>query len=218
MLIRLMAILLVAGVSGTALAQLQFFTDRDTFRSFMRSQGVGLKGLEDFEENDLPPSSVSVQDEPLDSNPNVNFPDGLTGLSNLSMTTNRGRGLALLTNGFLGAVTDIVGANFFSDYTTLTFTDGGKDGVGLDLVDLINGAQADIRIFDTSGGLLGSIVWPSPFTPVFFGVASDAHIGRIELEGQDAGGELVDNIEGWVPEPASLSLFALGGLALLRRR
>jgi len=220
MLKRLMVVLLVAGVSGTvAFGQLQFFDDRGAFGAYNQSQGRVMEGLEDFEENNLPPNDVSVQNEPLDWNPNVNFPNGLTGLTHMQITSSGGGGVVLLTDGFFGAQTSIVGANTFADTTILHFVEPDHRSIGLDLVDLINGGMSDIEIFDTNHQSLGSTTWSSPFTPVFFGVFSpDDDIGWIEITGQNAGGELVDNVEAWIPEPGTLSLLGLAGLVLLRRR
>ena len=222
MLKRLMVVLLVAGVSGTvAFGQLQYFTDRAAFGAFEASEGNIPLGLETFEENNLPDGSVAAQNDPLDWNPNVNFPSGLTGLTNMQITsTTGGPNVVLLTNGFLGAVTDIVGANTFTDTTFVHFVDPLHRGVGMDVVDLMNGFPTDIEVFDTAHQSLGSTTWPTTLTPIFFGVFSpNADIGWIHLAAQNGSGELIDNVETWIiPEPGTLSLLGLAGLALLRRR
>ncbi len=135
------------------------------------------------------------------------------------MTASNGTDLVLLTNGFAGAVTSIVGANSFAETTSMFFTDDDKTGIGLDLVDLapVTGV-ADIMIFDTAGNFLGSTTVNTPTFPTFWGVWSSTPIGEINVAGGGGGGELLDNIQMWVPEPATLTLLALGGLAMIRRR
>lgn len=219
---RILVVLCLVGVSATALGQrIEIFDDRDTFRNFNRSEGKTPKGIEDYEENTLPPSSVIAIPAPLESGvPNVNFPNGLTGLANMSLTTSTGRPLALLTTGFLGITSDMIGANFFADFTIVSFTDDDKTGVGLDVGNVIGDPTGRIRVFSVGGASLFDGAWPFPGPPgmAFFGIWSSDPIGRIEVEGDNGAGEMTDNIETWIPEPASLSLLALGGLALLRRR
>ena len=215
-----LVLVLVAFPATTVFGQDIFFFDaKSDFDQFNRDHGKVQKGVvEDFENNTLPDNDVTTFPSPLIGGiPNGPFPDGLRNL-NLLIGTNDGTDLVLLTDGFAGAQTDVVGANYFVASLDLVFDSPDKTGVGFDVVDLINGGMADISIYDTDDNLIASIAWPSPFTPQFFGVWSSTAIGRINIAAQNDGGELLDNIQMWVPEPASLSLLLLGGLAVLRRR
>ena len=88
------------------------------------------------------------------------------------------------------------------------------------MIDLL-GPQAGvvITVYDTANLALGNMLVPgnaagTNFTGVISGGAA---IGRVNLF--SPGAEGMDNVQAYdVPEPASLSLFLLGGLALLRRR
>lgn len=196
-----------------------YFDAKDDFEQFNRDEGKVQKGvLEDFENNNWPDNDVVTITPPLMGGvPNGPFEEGLRNL-NLWMDASNGTDLVLLTDGFAGAQTDIVGANTFVETTNLHFTSGDKTGIGFDVVDLINGGMADISIYDMDDNLIDTIAWPSPFTPQFFGVWSSTPIGRINVAAQNDGGELLDNVQMWIPEPASLSLLLLGGLVLIRRR
>lgn len=217
---RILVVLCIVGVSATALGQgVQIFDDRDMFRDFNRSQGKVSKGLEDFEEHNLGPGAVGFQRNPLDQNPNVNYPNGLTGLLNLSVSSSGGSDIILFTTGFFGNASSIVGASQTPEFTSLTFDADDKTGVGFDVGNFLGDQDGEIRTYDTAGNLIDARLWPMQAPQMtFFGIWAPGPIGRIEIEGTAGAGELLDNVEAWVPEPSSLSLLALGGLALLRRR
>lgn len=217
---KLTIVFVLAALPATvAMGQLEFFDSQDEFEQFNREHGKAQKGVtEDFENNDWPDNDVTAFPAPLVGGvANGPFPEGLRNM-NLLIDTGDGGDLVLLTDGFVGAVTDVVGANTFADSTNLHFLDDDKTGIGFDLVDLSLGGMADISIYDVNDALIISIEWPSPFTPQFFGVWSDVPIGRINIAAQNGGGELLDNIQMWVPEPASLSLLLIGAVGVLRRR
>ena len=116
-------------------------------------------------------------------------------------------------------MTDVLGANTFVDSTNMEFQNGITAGVGFDLQDLINGGNADITVYDTGNNVIGTYVSPSPFNTVFLGIYSDEAIGYVNVDAQNGGGEMLDNIAMYnIPGPASLSLLALAGLACRRRR
>ena len=108
-------------------------------------------------------------------------------------------------------------------------TDGVKTGIGFELSRYIGfnagGTGFVISVFDTNGLLVGMQPIPEPAVEpgkTFWGVWHD-DIGRINIHDNLAPGtqplpEGIDNIQMWVPEPATLSLLALGGLMLIRRR
>ncbi len=115
--------------------------------------------------------------------------------------------------------------------TDLIFStdDGVKTGVGFELSRYAGfnagGSGFVISVFDTAGVLAGSFPIPEPGVEpnkTFLGFWHD-DIGRINIHDNLAPGtqplpEGIDNIQMWVPEPGTLSLLALGGLMLIRRR
>lgn len=209
-----------------------FFDVKDEFEQFNRDEGKFLKGFEDFEESTLGPGDVAAFDDPLAPGvPNGPFPNGLEGVDNMIMQSNlfgmnapepnpRGvGGMVTLSVGFAGANSDVVGANTFVDSLDLIFNpDDNHTGVGFDVFDLAGGNDVHIAIFDKANREIAKIDWGGGFEKTFFGVWSKETIGRINIAAFNDGGELVDNVQLWIPEPASLSLLLLGGLALIRRR
>ena len=229
---RVMVVLLVAGVSGPAMADLIWFTEQSVFEQFNREHGKALKGIEDYEESTVAPGRVAEVNDPLVSGvPNGPFLEGLTGLQDLQVQSNTGGdpnsvtprgaiGLGVGAAGFNGIVTDIVVSNWQFDSHDLIFLSEFTNGVGGNLIDVF-GRQSGItiRVYDTANNFLGEEQFPADITgQQFAGVWSDIAIGRLNLFSTGDGFEGMDNIQAWIPEPASLSLFALGGLALLRRR
>jgi len=223
-----LALLAVASIPATsALGAVIFYSSEADFLNQMGNAGYVFEGLETFEENNVPDFSVLALPGPLQGG--VPWVDGTgqgfpTGLDqpNLSITatgSDPDNWVVLLTDGFAGNVTDVVGANTFVQSTNTWFLNGMTGGVGLRLMDLINGGLTDVQVFDVNDQLIGSTAANSPFAGAFFGVYSDVPIGRINFAGQNNGGELLDDVQMYnLPGPASLSLLALAGLARRRRR
>lgn len=148
--------------------------------------------VEDFEGNGLPPNAVQACAPPLNVNtndacfptssilPGIEFDVGLAGGSGQYV---------LLTQGFLGVPSDIVGANTFSENAIWRF-DPPVSAVGLDFVWPLGTSTANITIRDGSGAVLGTDVQNAPG---FWGVSSAVPIGEVEID--DGGvGDLYDNV------------------------
>ncbi len=209
----------VCSILSPAFGELIYFDSKSEFAVYNEAQGHALKGFEDFEENNLGPNQAAVQNEPLDGNRNVSFPAGLN-LDTLSITSSSGLGVTLVTDGFHGVETSMVGADLSISSTDLEFLVNNYVAVGLDVVDFTMGEPCNVGIFDLAGQLIEVAVVQSSFDAAFFGVVSDVPIGRIEVASMSFGNELVDNIQVWTPEPGSLALLVLGiaGAGSVRRR
>lgn len=220
-----LTLLAVAAIPATsALGTVIFYNNDGDFVAQMGSAGYVFEGLESFEENDAPDANVFSAVGPLchgvpwiDPTYGYGFPTGLD-QPNLCISSPEGDGsLALLTDGFIGNVTDVLGANTFLDSTNMEFQNGVTGGVGFVVEDFMGGAGSDITVYDTSNNVIGT--YTSGNGNAFVGVYSDAAIGYINVAAQGGGGEMLDNIQMYnIPGPAALSLLALAGLARRRRR
>ena len=212
-----LAVSLAVAFVSTAMADggdLVWFTNQADFEAFNAGEGRVLKGTEDYEESVLDPGDGADFDDPLESGvPNLPegliFPDGMTGLPNLIVQSNLGGGrptdedprgvdgLAAASDGFLGAVSDVVLANFFPDSLDLIFTDE-KSGVGFNTITLFGGPFVNIRVYSTTNVLLGEMLtFGDPFGTFFIGVWSPDPIGRINIWDFGGGAEGGDNIQVW---------------------
>ena len=229
MVIRtLVAAAIVAIPATAATGAVIFYDNAGAFDTQMSNMGYLFEGLEDFEGNNVGDNNVLALPGPLEGGTpwvdggGMGFPTGLSQM-NLSITCSGAdpdNWVVLLTNGFAGAVTDCVGANTFVESTNLNFVNGMTGGMSLDLFDLVGGGLADIAVYDLNDALIGSYAANAPFNGAFLGVYSDVAIGRINIQAQNAGGEILDNVAMYniIPAPASLGLLALAGLARRRRR
>ena len=218
-----LAMVAIAAIPATsALGAVIFYDNDGDFLAQMGSAGYLFEGLETFEENNMPDNSVLGQAGPVcggipwvDGN-GQGFPTGLDQM-NLCISSTGVGDIALLTNGFFGAVTDVLGANTFLDSTNMEFQNGITAGVGFIVTDLLNFAASDITVYDTSNNVIGTTV--SSAGRAFVGIYSDAAIGYVNIAAQGGGGEMLDDIQMYnIPGPAALSLLALAGLARRRRR
>ncbi len=227
-----------------ALGGFIIFNDRESFTLFNFLEGKVLKVPEDFEEGFIPAGFIVHLTDPLvhgvpniDPDTGFGFDNGLIS-ENLIVQSNAmglhaasaapGGGLAMvgpdaLALGVPNSI--VVGADAFSDSTDLIFLEPNHTGVGFDVIDPIsaaNGGIVHISVYDKADMLIVHDHVPAALNKVFWGIWSDETIGRINIGTEDAnflaGGELIDNIDMWVPAPGALAVLALGGLALGRRR
>ncbi len=107
----------------------------------------------------------------------------------------------------------------------LIFTEPNHTGVGFWLSrfrDFPNGGWT-ISVYDKNDMVLGVFGVPAPTGPepnkVFWGVWADPSIGRINIfDNAGPAPDAIDDIEMWVPEPATLLLLAGGAGLILRQR
>ena len=212
----------------TAPAQggLIWFGDEIDFVLFNVGQGKVLKGTETYEESILPFDFLFNFDDPLESGvPNepggIIFQFGMTGLPNLRVQSNLGggnpsdenprgkSGLWAVSNGFLGAVSDVVLAGVPDDSLDLIFTDE-KSGVGFNTVTILGGFSVEVRVYSTTNVFLGMFTTGiDPIGTNFIGVWSPTPIGRINIFDFGNGREGADNIQAWgaPPPPPCLADF-----------
>jgi hypothetical protein len=232
--------------AAPAAAEIQFFTDPGAFFQQNVASGKQLKGVETFEESEALPGSKTPFPNPLQNgNPRPTFPNGIAA-PNLIIQTNVTPGAAppspnpssfpaaLWVNGagFIGSNSIKVGTDEFLNNTfssiDLIFTTHDKTAVGVDVSTFdgynIGHGGFDFTAYDQFDNILGTFHMPGPTQPEpnknFFGVWSTTPIGRVNIWGIFSQPQpfAVDNIEMWVPEPASAFLLGAAGLILARRR
>jgi hypothetical protein len=218
-----LAMLAIAAVPATAsFGAVIFYDNEGDFLAQMTNAGYAFEGTETFEENNLADNNVLGMPGPVcggvpwvDGGGN-GFPTGLDEL-NLCISATGTGDIALLTNGFFGAITDNLGANTFVDTTNMEFQNGVTAGVGFIVTDLLNLGGSNITVYDTSNNVIGTTT--SAAGRAYVGVYSDVAIGYINVAALNDGGEMLDDISMYnIPGPASLGLLALAGLARRRRR
>lgn len=224
-----LALMVIAIPATTTMAQgVEMFTNLDIFEAAASDAGKILKGIEDFEEGIG--AFAGPLPDPLGSEPNKGFPNGLT-FDNIQLqsnslgvnatTTSPGGGMVLLPAGFIGDHTAIVGAITFLDSTDMMFPDGDKTAIGFNVI-TNGGPDVQVSVFDTGGSqIFQDVISADTSDNSFVGIVSNVPIGRINVADLQPmiAGELVDNIRMYqVPEPATMGLLAFAGLAMLRRR
>ncbi|HUU95418.1 MAG TPA: PEP-CTERM sorting domain-containing protein, partial [Phycisphaerae bacterium] len=194
-----------------------------------------LKGVEDFEESILPPASYDTFDDPLlPGVPNLPdgfpFPKGMTGLDNIKVQSNTLGGQpsqesprgpnALVASTAHFFYSEVVLCNWFIDSWDIVFlTQDNDTAVGANTISALGAGRVEIRVYDKKNQFVGMNTFPAdPSANYFFGVLSDDPIGRINVFDLGDGAEGLDNIQAWIPEPATLPLLSLGALSLAARR
>lgn len=234
-----LALVITACHVNMAHADVFIFFDVDAFVAFNVAEGKDLKGIEDFEPpvSNLGVGELALLADPLQAGvPNVDadglgFPMGLLN-DNLFIQSNLfqnsapfiipGGGLVAIGPGGVepGVPNSVkVGARIFAESIDLIFI-GDHTGIGFTVEDPIAGF-AHITVFDEFNGVLFDGAFDLPESPdpgdkFFFGIWSDDPIGRINVGGP--GGELVDDIQMWIPAPGVLALFIVAGMVTSRRR
>ncbi len=175
-------------------AALQFFTDRPTFKSAC----PGQRDAEDFEGSQVPPGTVVSFTGSLNTTSNNGIYETGAIIPGISLAGISNDAIAVLTTGFIGVASTVVGPNFFADNLEITFGDDEIDAVGIDLLDPIFGPSTlNINIYAPDGTLLGSTVATTGTSvPTFWGVRSSTPIGRICFDDAVSGSaaQLVDNL------------------------
>ncbi|MDX1547454.1 MAG: hypothetical protein R3247_10725, partial [Rhodothermales bacterium] len=177
-------------------AALTFYTNRATFEATFPDLTE-----EDFEGAKTPPNNVCSDLTPLNSSTNdaCYGPGAIVDGFEFNIDGNAGPPIdyALLTTGFFGAPSNVVGPNTFLDNAILDFT--GADPVfaaGFNATCIFNPGPITVEVFGP-GGSLGSTTFtcPSSFPGAFVGVSSDAdEIVSIEFSNSGAAAEVLDDI------------------------
>ncbi|MHC4447010.1 MAG: hypothetical protein ACYSXF_04400, partial [Planctomycetota bacterium] len=207
------------------------FTDKASFEDFNTTEGKFLKGIEDFEESNIPDGGKQPLPAPLEGNvPNVDpdtgigFPNGLTQKNliiqdnitpgpNPPTTNPSGSPIALfvLGPGASGANSKKVGEDLeVLDGTEasldLIFTEPNHTGVGFELSQFPGFPPGNwhITAYNKSGVEIGKWVVPPVEEPqkAFFGIWCSETIGRINIWDEGIIPDAVDNIQMW-EEPAA---------------
>jgi hypothetical protein len=229
-----LGVLFVFFVANVATADITWYYDQGEFEAAAVGAGLAFFELETYEECTLPPNSVMGFSDPLAPGvPNGPFPSGMTGISDMIVQSNLSGGapaepnprgynaLVAVSAGFFGAASDGVLANYFVDSLDHMFDDGAdKPAVGFNTLTFLGSYQVEVRAYGPGEVFLGQTTTAANETGSnFLGViaSNGQSIHRINIYDAGGGAEGADNIQTWIPEPASLALLALGGL-LIRRR
>ncbi|GEM_PF-1289630 len=199
---------LLAGLLGssslaTTAAQVQRYDDLPSFQAAASGAGLSFLGVEDFEESLVAPGGVFFLPNFIGTVPNFAFPSGLA-LPNLDVVSNDlagnpsvvvpGGGLVLLGQGFLGGNSELVGARVLDDSTDLLLLGGDETAVGFHVLTQ-TGPAVKLTVFDTANTqIFQTVVSANTTYGTFVGFVSSAPIGRINVNDELLGGELVDDI------------------------
>lgn len=230
-------VLLATIAAAPAVADLTWYTTQASFEA--ANSGNTLAGFEDYEASIQDPGRATLLADPLRFGvANGVYPNGTQGYEGLITQANQGGakpdkidprgadGLVAASVGLQGATSDVVFAQILPNSLDLIFLDGHV-GIGGNVLDFIgNQTGVNVRVYDIDNIFLGEMSGPADTSGKhFMGMISDgAEIGRVNIfslgkDNSEFGAEGMDNVQAYMtPEPASLSLFVLGGLALLRRR
>jgi len=204
--------LVILAIPASTMAALTWYTSKPAWDAARAAGGwTTLYGSENYEECTLGPGAVIAVNDPLTFGvPNVNFPLGLTGLNNLSVQSNTLAGNP--------AQPSPRGLNTFVDSIDHIFAKPTVNALGFYTTSFLGGNSVDVRAYDAAQVLLGQTARPAdPTGANFLGVISDTPIGRLNVFDTGNGAEGIDNIDVYVPEPATLAMLSLALLALRRR-
>lgn len=150
-----------------------------------------------FEGSKLPLSSVGVVLGALNSDTDdANYSSGAIA-DGITLNALYPEQIAVLTKGFLGVHSTVVGPNFFSADLLMQFPPQNVNAVSMELLGVFGPTTMDIYILAGGNNILGVFtVTSGTTTGNFFGVLSPVvPIRRILIHQLDTvGGELVDNV------------------------
>lgn len=155
------------------------------------------RDLANFEGSNLPNGSVGVVLGALNSETDDAIYSAGTITEGVSLSALLPEQTVVLTKGFLGVHSTVVGPNFFSADLFLQFPPKEVNAVGMELLGPLGATTMDIYILAGNNVILGVFTVTSGTTiGNFFGVYSPVvPIRRILVHQLDAiGGELVDNV------------------------
>ena len=220
-MVRTLLSLVVLAVASTAFGGVAIYSNQTDFDNARAAAGCNvLVGIETFEELGIPPFSLVCYPFP----PGLKPPTLAQPMDMYSNYMDPSCDLVGLGAGFVGNATTVVGPNYFNANLNADFAPyGGYCAVGFEVMEPFSGPMSDIQVYDLANVLIGTFTVRFGFTETFYGIVATAPdtIGRIVTvspSGGVGGAELTDNWQLYVPEPSALSLLALGGLVLLRRR
>ncbi|EDM43848.1 hyalin repeat protein [unidentified eubacterium SCB49] len=111
-----------------------------------------------------------------------------------TVTSNSGNVVVLGLGVAYGNTSEAVGADLFTSYTIITFTDPDVVSVGMDILSYSGSAQ--IRVFDALGVLTDTFQFSNTSNSGdFYGIIADSPIGRIEIEATNSSAEVFENLE-----------------------
>lgn len=218
--------------TSPAQAGLLFFLDEGAFNAALADAGKVLKGTEDFPWF-AKPNSVQGVDDPVNGSTgfdgwyspgtlmdNISYQSNIGGAD--SSQENPGSGVALFTEGFLGATSNGLLADTFVN--GLDLISGDHTAYGLSLVTFLGGAGVNINVYDSNNVLVGNMDGVS--APIagggFLGILATGGttIGRINVFDPGDGAEGFYGVSAYqaIPAPGALALLGLAGIAGRRRR
>ena len=190
-------------VGSVGAASLTFFTDRAAFQA--RASNLTL---EDFERGSVPPNGVMSCPAPLDWNTNNTcFASNSIrpGVQFNSSTPRSGFELALIGQGFMGAPSKNLVANFYGDGFVMSFPGGNVGAVGGDLIAYFQNDTCSIEIAGANG-VLGSTTAPCTDPGTFWGVIADAPITRITVTPSSGNVGGLDNLAFGAGAPTAIQV------------
>lgn len=187
--------------------------------------------LEDFADTLIPDNGLGAFFSPLNSSSdNGSYTPGAI-MDGISIGAIGGDGdMVVLTTGFLGVPSAMVGPNSFAANTEIIFSENNVFAVGMDIfLPLVSGtADIEISVYGPGNALQDTFSFASDPDGEFLGIVADLPIRRIVLSTPN--GELIDNLSfalapysiptlsEWGIIVLTLSLLGIGVFVLRRRQ
>ncbi|MHC5113862.1 MAG: hypothetical protein ACYTGP_05485 [Planctomycetota bacterium] len=188
---------LLASVLGTtggiATADVTLYTSSSDLNTAATGGGMSELYTENYESSAIG-GAYAMLTPPLSSGvPNSGFPTGLDSPDLSIDVVNGGNFMALAPSAYWPDITSVVVGASSGGFDSRTLVEFGGDGVaavGLNVWGVQSfsdnaPAEVEYTIYDTTGGVLSTGLWPTPTstTGAFFGVMSTDAIGGVELRG-----------------------------------